>query len=250
MFQQNPYQQQGFGAQQQQSQGQQVYLQEQDLAQFVLSELKRTAREYTTAALEASNPQIRQTFQSLVHKTLQDQAEVFQEIQKLGGYEVQPAQQQQLQQELQKQSQSAAKLQSFVQQNLSKALNNAGSQQHQQHQFMAGQQQQQQHNQMLAQQQAFQPVHTIHADAYPNAVQTQHFSQNAQHQHSGYSSQQEHGFTHAQGYSAPDYGMSGSSGAAGKPSYSAGSATASGAGGTAGKGQQPTMSARSQTSGT
>ncbi|MGO4276909.1 spore coat protein, partial [Paenibacillus sp. TAF58] len=52
MYQQNPYQQQ------QQSGQQQVQLKDEDLANFVLNELKRSAREYTTAALEAANPQI------------------------------------------------------------------------------------------------------------------------------------------------------------------------------------------------
>ncbi|MCD1260773.1 spore coat protein [Paenibacillus athensensis] len=127
MYQQNPYAGQSFGTQQsQQGQGQQVYLQEQDLGNFILSELKRTAREYATATLEAANPQIRQLFQSLLQQTLNAQAQVFQELQKLNGYnDIQPAQQQQLQQEVQKQSQTAAQLQSFVQMNLSK-INTSG----------------------------------------------------------------------------------------------------------------------------
>jgi len=133
VYQQNPYAGQSFGTQQtQQSQGQQVYLQEQDLANFILSELKRTAREYATATLEAANPQIRQLFQSLLQQTLNAQGQVFQELQKLNGYnDIQPAQQQQLQQEVQKQSQTAAQLQSFVQQNLSKISISSGMMQNQ-----------------------------------------------------------------------------------------------------------------------
>jgi spore coat protein CotF len=119
LYQQNPYQQQGFGGQQQ-SQGQHVHLQDQDLANLVLSELKRIAREYTTAALEANNPQIRQVFQNLLGKTLQDQDVLYREIQRMSGYgEIPTAQQQDVHKELQKQSQTANQLYSFVQQHLS-----------------------------------------------------------------------------------------------------------------------------------
>ena len=63
--------------QQNSQQQQQVDLEDLDFANFVLSELKRSAREYTTAALEAANPSIRQTFQSLLQKTLDDQSLFF-----------------------------------------------------------------------------------------------------------------------------------------------------------------------------
>lgn len=213
MYQQNSYQPQGYGSQQYQpSQGgqQQVYLQEQDLANFVLSELKRTAREYTTATLEAANPQIRQAFQTLLQKTLQDQVAVFQEIQKLGGYDTQPADQQQLQQEMQKQSQTAAKLQTFVGQNLSRAggasASASASGYQQANQVMAQQQQQQSpsmsqnQSQIAALQQApFQPVPTISSSAFPNAVYSQSVSQSLQQAHNQqqpYSGQQGQNFQH------------------------------------------------------
>lgn len=173
MYQQNPYQQQ-------QQQQQQVRLQEQDLANLVLSELKRSAGEYTTAVTEAVNPQIKQTFQTLLSKTLQCHATLFQEIQKLGYYEVQPADQQEIQQELQKQSQTAAQLQSFVQQNLS----HAPSMSYQQQEPMATSQQQQQYSQNQHQQtqnQQHNPIASLHqhqapiqpminTSQYPNAV--------------------------------------------------------------------------------
>ena len=118
MYQQNSQQQQ-----------QQVDLEDLDFANFVLSELKRSAREYTTAALEAANPGIRQTFETLLQKTLDDQALVFQEIQKLGGYQIQPAEQQMIEQELQKQSQTAIQVQSIVQQHVSRAASVSFTQQ-------------------------------------------------------------------------------------------------------------------------
>ncbi|MCY9660559.1 spore coat protein [Paenibacillus chondroitinus] len=180
MYQQNAYQQQ------QQQQQHQVLLQEQDLANLVLSELKRSAGEYTTAVTEAVNPQIKQTFQTLLTKTLQCHATLFQEIQKLGYYEVQPAEQQRIQQELQKQGQTAAQLQSFVHQNLSQASTTMSYQQQesmgisqqqpqqQQQQYSQIQHQQaqsQQHNPIagLHQHQApIQPI--INTSQYPNAV--------------------------------------------------------------------------------
>ncbi|OCT13198.1 hypothetical protein A8709_20875 [Paenibacillus pectinilyticus] len=192
-------------SQQQQQQQQQVNLEELDFANFVLSELKRSAREYTTAALEAANPGIRQTFEKLLQNTLDDQALIFQEIQKLGGYEIQPATQQLIQQELQKQSQTSVKVQSIVQQHAGRASAvsytepdqdmtqmqpsqlHVQSQPHQtqtqsyqqaqshqpQHQTPSyTQQESQQHNQVAALHQtptpSFQPVN--YANQYPNAA--------------------------------------------------------------------------------
>jgi spore coat protein CotF len=157
--------QQGY-SQQQQAQGQQVYLQDQDLAKIVLSELKRIGREYTIATQEATNPQIRQIFQALLQKTLQDQALVFQEIQQLGGYgEIPEAPQQDIHKELQKQSQTANKLQSFVQQNLSRAT-------------MGQQQSQDQGNQ----QQGFRPSPAISGASFSNAIPSQGYGQDQSNQ--------------------------------------------------------------------
>ncbi|MFD0696305.1 spore coat protein [Paenibacillus sp. GCM10027628] len=244
MYQQN-YQQQGYGAQpnQQSQTGQpQVYLQEQDLANFVLSELKRTAREYTTATLEAANPQIRQAFQSLLQKTLQDQAAVFQEIQKLGGYETQPADQQQLGQELQKHSQSAAKLQSFVQQNLSRAgsVGGVGSYQQPNQAFTQQHQQSQSQNQIAAlQQTSFQPSPMINSSAYPNAVYSQGVSQSVQNIHN-----QQQPYSGLQGQSFGDHSQSyGQS-----QSYAATGGSSSEIAGLTGKSASQGMTARSQAS--
>ncbi|MDR6553519.1 spore coat protein [Paenibacillus qinlingensis] len=162
----------------QQHQGQQVDLEDLDFANFVLSELKRSAREYTTAALEAANPGIRQTFETLLQKTLDDQALVFQEIQSLGGYQIQQAEQQMIEQEIQKQSQTALQVQSIVQQHVSSAASmSQAEQQYQQRQPYSQQQGQANHqNQAEAVHQAptptarpaFQPVN--YANQYPNAA--------------------------------------------------------------------------------
>jgi len=204
------YQQNGY---QQQEQQPEVGFQEEDLAYFVLSELKRSAREYTTAALEAANPQVRQTFQTLVQKTLQDQAAVFQEIQKLGNYEIQPASQQQLSHEVQKQSQCAAKLHTFVQQNLNQASSTGGYQQQ-----MMAQQQSQQHSQ-TQHQAMYQPPPTISSSAFPNAVYNQEFSQsltNTHNQQQAYGGMQGQSYTERSGYQDHSYGQAQSYSAAGQ----------------------------------
>lgn len=180
---------------QQPLQGQQVDLEDLDFANFVLSELKRSAREYTTAALEAANPSIRQTFETLLQKTLDDQALVFQEIQSLGGYQIQQADQQMIEQEIQKQSQTALQVQSIVGQHVGRTTSASFSQQSQQPQSYQAQshqsEQQYQQRQTYNQQQgqlhsgqnqvaalhqaptaapapSFQPVN--YANQYPNAV--------------------------------------------------------------------------------
>lgn len=106
-----------------------IQLQEQDWGNLVLSELKRTAREYTTAALEASHPVIRQTFQSLAQRTMQDQAELYTVLSQLSGYgTVKAADQQEIQQELQKQFQKAEQLQAFVSQSAQSGYSSGGLQ--------------------------------------------------------------------------------------------------------------------------
>lgn len=230
--QQNSYQQQqGQQQQQQQQHQQQVHMQEQDFANFVLSELKRCAGEYTTAATEAVNPQIRQTFQTLLQKTLQDQAALFQETQKLGYYEVQAAPQQQVQQELQKMSQTAAQLQSFVQHNMTMSPSASYQQetfsQQTQQQPPQPQQQSQQQNMIAALHQApVQPM--ITTSQYPNAIynnQGQGYAAANQHQafNSMQGQQQDHqgygqtGYGYSQGYTASTgYGTSDNAGLTGK----------------------------------
>jgi spore coat protein CotF len=105
--------------QQSQMNRQQSVLQDQDVANIVLSECKRIAREYATAALEANHPAIRQTFQTLLQKTLQDQAQIYTIISQMNAYgDVKEASWQEIQQEIQKQMQKVGQLQTLVQQSL------------------------------------------------------------------------------------------------------------------------------------
>jgi spore coat protein CotF len=159
--QQNFYQQQGYGGQQS-HQGMQAHLQEQDLAHLTLSELKRVAREYTTAVLEANNMQTRQTFQFLLQKTLHDQGILYEVMQQTVGYgEIPTVSQQDIQKELQKQSQSASQLYGFVQQNRFGSLGGQNQMQNQPQNQMQNQPQNQtfafnQQPQGMGQQQNFQ----------------------------------------------------------------------------------------------
>jgi spore coat protein CotF len=125
MYQQNFTNQQGFNQQASNQQGQQGQgnpMQEQDWGNLLLSELKRSAGEYTTAALEATHPALCQTFQSLSQKTIQDQSRLFNVLSQLNGYgSIQLAHPQEIQQELQQQSQKAEQLQLTVQQCLQAA---------------------------------------------------------------------------------------------------------------------------------
>lgn len=108
--------------------GQQSQLQDQDHANFVLAELKRVAREYTTATLEASTPVVHQTFHSLLQKTLQDQSHIYGMISQASSYgEVKTASQQEVQQELQKQVQKTEQLQMLVKSGLQTANQQQGA---------------------------------------------------------------------------------------------------------------------------
>jgi hypothetical protein len=129
----------------------QAHLQEQDLAHLILSELKRVAREYTTAVLEANNMQTRQTFQFLLQKTLHDQGILYEAIQQTVGYgDIPTAPQQEIQKELQKQSQSASQLYNFVQQNKFGSLGGQTQMQNQQQNQQQNQMQSQPQNQTFA----------------------------------------------------------------------------------------------------
>ncbi|PYI51229.1 spore coat protein [Paenibacillus flagellatus] len=106
--------QQGFGQQMQAGR-----LHDEDIANLILGELKRFAREYTTAALESSNPSIRHTFEQLVAHTLRDQNELYRAMSQNNMYgQPTPAQQQEVQKELQKQSRTLGELQTFLQQTI------------------------------------------------------------------------------------------------------------------------------------
>ncbi|NDI36472.1 spore coat protein [Chengkuizengella sediminis] len=122
----------------QQQMGQQhVALPDKDMANLVLSELKRMAREYTTACLESANPMVHQNFNQLLQKTLADQAQLFQIMSQQGMYNVTPAPMQEIQKEQQKFNQCGYETQQFMQQYLgggqpSSGMMGSGNQSYQQ----------------------------------------------------------------------------------------------------------------------
>jgi spore coat protein F len=93
------------------------FMPDEDLLNTVLAELRRTAREYTTAATEANCPTVRQAFNDLTMDTLRIQGELYQQLKQMNGYSA-PASA--LRYDVDKQMQSALqtqqKSQQFVQQ--------------------------------------------------------------------------------------------------------------------------------------
>lgn len=61
-------------------------LQEKDIVYSYLADLKRSAREYTTAVTEANCPEVRQMFEQLLQNTLSVQSQTYQLMSKQGWY--------------------------------------------------------------------------------------------------------------------------------------------------------------------
>ncbi|MNE68238.1 Coat F domain protein [compost metagenome] len=68
----------------------QVNLAEQDILNTILADLKRTAREYTTATTESSCQTVRQMFNQLTDGTLRLQGELYQLMKQNGSYQSPP----------------------------------------------------------------------------------------------------------------------------------------------------------------
>ncbi|RUT28471.1 spore coat protein [Paenibacillus zeisoli] len=65
----------------------QANLAEQDILNTILADLRRTAREYTTATTESSCQTVRQMFNQLTDGTLRLQGELYQLMQHNGSYQ-------------------------------------------------------------------------------------------------------------------------------------------------------------------
>ncbi|QOR66450.1 spore coat protein [Cytobacillus suaedae] len=65
---------------------QQPLLQEKDIVYSYLADLKRSAREYTTACTESNCPEVRQVFQQLLQDTLNLQNQTYQLMSQQGWY--------------------------------------------------------------------------------------------------------------------------------------------------------------------
>ncbi|BCG58363.1 spore coat protein [Paenibacillus sp. URB8-2] len=96
-----------------------AFMQDEDLLNTILADLKRTVREYTTAATESNCPSVRRTFNDLTMNTLRIQGDLYTQMSQLNMYQ---APSKALRQELDKQIQSAhqtqQKCQQFVQQKI------------------------------------------------------------------------------------------------------------------------------------
>ncbi|WP_055110282.1 spore coat protein [Paenibacillus ihumii] len=95
-------------------------LPEEDLLNFILADLKRTVREYTTATTESSCPSVRQMFTQLTDSTLQLQGQLYQLMSSQNMYSApSKASRTEIDKKLQEAQQTQQKLQQFTQQRTS-----------------------------------------------------------------------------------------------------------------------------------
>ncbi|NGM82973.1 spore coat protein [Paenibacillus sp. 7124] len=81
-----------------------AFMQEEDLLNIILADLKRTVREYATAATESNCQTVRRAFNDLTMNTLRIQGDLYMQMSQLNMYQ---APSKALRQELDKQIQSA-----------------------------------------------------------------------------------------------------------------------------------------------
>lgn len=94
-------------------------LQEQDIVYTFLADLKRTAREYTTAATESNCPQVRQMFEQLLQNTLKLQGQTYQLMSQQGWYNTSsPAAYQEINKQMNTYQQTQMQTNQMVQQNI------------------------------------------------------------------------------------------------------------------------------------
>lgn len=105
-----------------------AFMPDEDLLNTILCDLKRTVREYATAATESACPAVRRVFNDLTMKTLQIQGDLYTHMSQLNMY---PAPSKALRQDVDKQLQSAQQMQQkvgqFVQQKTGQAISFAQS---------------------------------------------------------------------------------------------------------------------------
>lgn len=94
-----------------------AFMPDEDLLNTILCDLKRTVREYATAATESACPAVRRTFNDMTMSTLQIQGDLYTHMSQLNMY---PAPGKALRQDVDKQLQSLQQMQQktgqFVQQ--------------------------------------------------------------------------------------------------------------------------------------
>jgi len=97
-----------------------AFMPDEDLLNTILADLKRTVREYTTAATESNCPSVRQAFNELTMDTLRLQGDLYSQMGQLNMYTA-PAKalRYDLDKQLQTAQQTQQKSQQFVQQKAS-----------------------------------------------------------------------------------------------------------------------------------
>lgn len=98
------------------------FMQEEDLLNTILADLKRTVREYVTAATEANCDTVRQMFTDLTNSTLRMQGDLYHLLKQQNMYTLSaPTSRKSVEQALQQNQQSKQKCQQFIQQKLGNA---------------------------------------------------------------------------------------------------------------------------------
>ncbi|MCD1258675.1 spore coat protein [Paenibacillus athensensis] len=106
-------------------------LPEKDNLYTILADLKRTAREYTTAVTESKNPHIRQLFTALLDSTLAMQGRLYEQMQLNSMYNASsPALRQELDKQLHQYAQTEQETAMFLDQTLGAGTRSVGSPPH------------------------------------------------------------------------------------------------------------------------
>ncbi|AIQ12094.1 spore coat protein [Paenibacillus durus] len=97
-----------------------AFMQDEDLLNIILADLKRTVGEYTTATTESACPTVRRTFSDLTMDTLRLHGELFTQMSQMNMYQApSKALRQELDKEIQNAHQTQQKSQQFIQQKMS-----------------------------------------------------------------------------------------------------------------------------------
>ncbi|OKP72675.1 coat protein F [Paenibacillus helianthi] len=99
------------------------FMADEDLLTMILDDLKRTVREYTTAATESNCQTVRRVFNDLTMDTLRIQGDLYNQMSQMGFYQ---APDKALRQAVDKQIQSAQQIQQKSQHFVQQKLNGTG----------------------------------------------------------------------------------------------------------------------------
>lgn len=105
------------------------FMQDDDLLNVILADLKRTVREYTTAATESNCPTVRRVFNDLTMDTLRLQGDLYTQMKQMNMYQTpSKALRQDVDKEIQSAHQTYQQTQQFIQQKTGGAASYGASQ--------------------------------------------------------------------------------------------------------------------------